>query len=427
MLLDRLQASLIQHIIIFFKRYQTLVLQMRISFVYTVLCMVFSIFSFAQNNIEDTTNFSHLVLEWNQYHNTKNIKGFEDLYASNVLFYGKYENEAKCLNTKSYFLNRMKVYEQKIVSPIITTLYTSGTVKCDFTKQVIYKQRLKEYPSYLLFQKQGNEWKITGESDLETDQTKQVQLNLGSEIINADKSSSNNPTILVLVLLLTIGGMAYFIYMKKKKRFRFANVGEIDKGGDGLVSNTVMERINNIAVDSVEKAGSDGISSAIPLSVVETNIVLPNSEDLNKQKGDSFEKMITTKFPPSNYSLLNWRSDKIHEGIYAESNMHPDLEYRVKKSNIKFAIECKYRSEFYHGGIEWAKKYQLINYKKFAKENMPVFVMIGVGGEPTNPNRLYIIPLKNISSTILKREQLHPYERLKTGDFHFDEQTMQLK
>src|SRR3954462_3401343 len=167
-------------------------MQTRIFISCTFLFLLSAVLSFAQINREDTARFSRLVYEWNQYHNTKNMDGFERLYAPTVLFYGKYEDEASCLSSKSYFLNDMKVYGQHIISPVITSIYAQGTVKCSFTKQVVYKQRSKAYQSYLLFEKRGNEWKITGESNLETDQNMRVQLNSGNGLITAINTSSND-------------------------------------------------------------------------------------------------------------------------------------------------------------------------------------------------------------------------------------------
>jgi hypothetical protein len=108
--------------------------------------------------------------------------------------------------------------------------------------------------------------------------------------------------------------------------------------------------------------------------------------------------------------------------------MNPVIELELKRPNTAFAIECKYRSNFYYGTIDWAKDYQISNYKRYAAEkNIPVFVMIGVGGAPANPNRLYVIPLQHIHTNVLTREELHPYERLNKANFYFDAKTMELK
>jgi hypothetical protein len=51
-----------------------------------------------------------------------------------------------------------------------------------------------------------------------------------------------------------------------------------------------------------------------------------------------------------------WRSDKYSNGRYAESNRYPDLE--LKQVNLHqemdFAVECKWRKQFYNGQLKIA-------------------------------------------------------------------------
>jgi hypothetical protein len=110
--------------------------------------------------------------------------------------------------------------------------------------------------------------------------------------------------------------------------------------------------------------------------------------------------------------------------------MQPDMEYLFKSGYAegKFAVECKWRSSFIAGEIQWAKDYQLDNYRKFSAErNMNVFIMLGVGGAPGNPQHLYIIPLNEISSLFLSQSQMQKYYRHGKGNFFFEPDTLSLK
>ena len=136
------------------------------------------------------------------------------------------------------------------------------------------------------------------------------------------------------------------------------------------------------------------------------------------------------RFQKPLFTLLEWRSDKFHNGTYALSNMLPDLEYRFRANDVecRFAVECKWRSSFVKGEIQWAKQYQLDNYIKFAYEKRtPVFVIIGIGGTPDNPQSLYIIPLTNINSIFLDRRELQKYYRPGKGNFFFNAERCLLK
>jgi len=68
-----------------------------------------------------------------------------------------------------------------------------------------------------------------------------------------------------------------------------------------------------------------------------------------------------------------------------------------------------------------AKEYRIENYRRFSQEKQtPFFVVIGIGGQPSLPKSLYIIPLHNISFCHLYQNELKPYFRYSKGSFYFD-------
>lgn len=142
----------------------------------------------------------------------------------------------------------------------------------------------------------------------------------------------------------------------------------------------------------------------------------PQTNHDNKAKGAAFEKYVVQHFSRKYFSLQEWRSDKYVDGIYAVSNHFPDLEvvFDFKSKSIKqsFAIECKWRQNFYHNGIEWAKDYQVKNYQDYAtKLNIPVFVVIGLGGTPDKPQEVFIVPLAKMNSSTITKTELTNYKK----------------
>lgn len=98
--------------------------------------------------------------------------------------------------------------------------------------------------------------------------------------------------------------------------------------------------------------------------------------------------------------LQEWQSDKSLGSLHPENNSNPDFVFRYEKR--QFAIECKWRTSL---GRDNSKKLlsekNIDNYNKFAKERkMPVTIVLGIGGEPSNPDSLYIVPLEMISQVI---------------------------
>ena len=85
--------------------------------------------------------------------------------------------------------------------------------------------------------------------------------------------------------------------------------------------------------------------------------------------------------------------------------------YLFTGERIKIAVECKYKEKEYER-IFWADENQIERYQDFsAKEKMPVFVIIGIGGRPKNPNRMFLIPLHLIKYHDVKMDYLQKFER----------------
>jgi hypothetical protein len=144
-----------------------------------------------------------------------------------------------------------------------------------------------------------------------------------------------------------------------------------------------------------------------------------------KQKGDGFEKFVIQKFSKSYFTIIEWTGDKYIDGMYPISNTNPDLMLRFKMKDIEkdFAVECKYRSNYYKNGVEWCTNKQLENYQNFATDReMPVFVAIGLGGVATAPEELFIIPLSEIKGIFLDKAFLERYkkENFKESNLFFD-------
>jgi hypothetical protein len=133
------------------------------------------------------------------------------------------------------------------------------------------------------------------------------------------------------------------------------------------------------------------------------------------EKGLAFEKYVTTLFHKKDgFQLVDWRGDKFNKGIYALSIQYPDLEYRFKAGSEQyhFAIECKWRSTFSKGAIQLGEDYQLENYKQFAREKrMPVYILLGVGGSPPGPAELFVIPLSDLPSVYVVRQQIMQFKK----------------
>lgn len=142
-----------------------------------------------------------------------------------------------------------------------------------------------------------------------------------------------------------------------------------------------------------------------------------------EMKGRDFEKYVVNRFPKKYYTIKEWRSDKCVNGHYAESNTYPDLELvlHLGKSEYPFAVECKWRNGFSDNGyIQWCDDSQLVRYQQYASDkSLSVFIILGVGGEPSSPEYVYCVPLKAMKFSDAKKSYLEGFIHDKSKEFYY--------
>lgn len=158
-----------------------------------------------------------------------------------------------------------------------------------------------------------------------------------------------------------------------------------------------------------------------------TQLTQPNSQIIYKdnfEKGHAFEVYITSLFKLDSFKIVDWRkARKIDDSHPFVDLQGPDLRMIFQgKEKYRFAVECKWRNDFHQGAIRWAKPHQIDNYKRFQYEyRVPVFIAIGIGGQPSQPQKLFVTPLYNIEHlTDVYESDLTPYKRKPTRRFFLD-------
>ncbi len=179
---------------------------------------------------------------------------------------------------------------------------------------------------------------------------------------------------------------------------------------------------NNIDIEKLSKKIVEDLKDSNILVSKEAPVMDQNV--LNKKKGDDFEIFVIEKFSNKYFKCKSWRGDKMAPSHFPESNKYPDLEleFNYKDYNRKIAVECKYRSNFSGGCVDLGSYDKLQQYKVFERENgIQVYVVLGVGGEPTAPEELYLIPLPHIESNKMYRNKLSKeYTKSLSAKFFYD-------
>ena len=123
------------------------------------------------------------------------------------------------------------------------------------------------------------------------------------------------------------------------------------------------------------------------------------------------------------YKIVSWTGDYSKNiGYSIETDSEPDIIIRHLESDFKFAVECKYRSHLSGDKIGLGKRWFLDHYKEYASKNpnIPTFVVIGLEGQPDNPDRMFCLPIDKIIYANTYVNYFSDYERDPKDIFLFD-------
>ena len=120
-------------------------------------------------------------------------------------------------------------------------------------------------------------------------------------------------------------------------------------------------------------------------------------------KGREFEDFVLSLFDlhdGDDLVLQEWQGDKKLGLLSPENNSNPDFVFRYGRR--RFAVECKWRERLSKDiGETLFQKRKLDDYMTFSsRRRIPVTIVLGVGGDPGNPESLYVIPLKDIEALL---------------------------
>lgn len=142
-----------------------------------------------------------------------------------------------------------------------------------------------------------------------------------------------------------------------------------------------------------EDMGIHAIHKAInrPYSTIYNRIkALTMNDEL--LKGREFEDYVLELLDISHndkLTLKEWRGDKSLPGVYPESNSAPDFVFDY--DGRFFAVECKWRNHLPKDiEKELLPAERMAFFQQFSTErHMPVYLLLGVGGLPNDPDCLY--------------------------------------
>ncbi|HJK77381.1 hypothetical protein [Methanocorpusculum vombati] len=126
------------------------------------------------------------------------------------------------------------------------------------------------------------------------------------------------------------------------------------------------------------------------------------------------------------YVLGMFPDEFVIERPDADGDIVPDFLVTDTVSGKRFAVVCVFQPVFHTPEkgdcdvVECGTFEQVRAYKQFAHfERMPLFLIVGVGGLPDDPDQVFSIPVEEIGCSELPREACAGYERASAGLFAF--------
>lgn len=137
------------------------------------------------------------------------------------------------------------------------------------------------------------------------------------------------------------------------------------------------------------------------------------TEDESIEKGNDFEKYVKDLFDDRYFVFEQWSTDinRKHDTL-VEADMGPDFVIRYEPKDERFCVECKFRSDLYEDKLDWSNPQQLRRYQDYAlNHRLPFFIVIGLGGDPYYPERMFCIPLEEAKYPTLFPSVFERFER----------------
>lgn len=257
-----------------------------------------------------------------------------------------------------------------------------------------------------------------------------------------------SPFIFIALGLIFLGIGIYQVIQSKPKEVQISSIPE-EKAEDfpvkvdyqkaleeaievAVADGTLTQREETLLREKAKLAGKD--PDELILQLREDLLGMEDSEteiiDTRHRAGLNFEKYVVQKFNSKFFKINQWAGDKFVAGRYAETTLEPDIQFTLELNEGKFplAIECKWRSETEKDFIRFAEDHQLKHYQEFEKRTgKPTFIVLGVGGKPSSPDEIFIIPIGAFQKGNQHKRNLGKYKKRSLDrDFFYNHENGEL-
>lgn len=393
----------------------------------------------------DTNAMKLLVEEWNIIHNVRSVKGFENIYSDQILFYTRKISKDQAITLKQAMYKRNPEFRQRIASDVKFTAYSKGLVKGDFTKEVLQNGDWVKYPSYILLTYEEGRIRIVGESEYPTDKKLKFTPDLGPELnfeaippASGDVISNIGKTIKTpdavslkirpltenwLAIILGSGGLLilYLLVSGRRKMPQVAPVNSPVVDREEFKPEFIPKPVVRKTVNQPIKQKVKTVHQTAPQQVVQP-VTKPAIRKGNPVKQSEFENYVLTLFDPMYFSYKKIKNTPVIAGSEsAEEDFEPTFEFQFsnKDTDTNFAIQLLFREENGNEVRVFSYERLKLNQQFQDERGMQMYYILGLGGTPDHPAAVYLLPAKLVKHELVAREALKPFRKF--GMFFYNQ------
>lgn len=214
-----------------------------------------------EEEIEEMVNI------WNEASSNADFDTLEKILADKIEYYQTTVSRDYYIKDQKKFFKKNPVYGQVLKGDIEIERISNKQVKAEFVKEVTTKTGIKDYPSYLVFEKIDGKWKIVLESDLISDEnirnrkiSKTKSVNSSKEAYQLVRKSIIKHDLADVNCIMTLDGKKDESYYYFDIRSDNAKCGRDSGVAPRLFSYRVNKKTGKLATDSwkwAEEIGED--------------------------------------------------------------------------------------------------------------------------------------------------------------------------
>jgi hypothetical protein len=155
------------------------------------------------------------------------------------------------------------------------------------------------------------------------------------------------------------------------------------------------------------------------------------NKSTNQQNEETSEPVLQSYSSSSHHDFTDFISKRFSRRYFHVSKMDPvnnrasaDLmvEYEIRGVSGQFFLITKWQHRYHNNEIEVATHQDVMIYQSYLENfNEPMFKIIGIGGRPSKPKLIYIIPVEEINSTSLTINEISKFSKDdQSANFFFD-------